>query len=641
MKLRRLTCALLLLAASCLGAEIERLIVRVDPVDLGARSRDELPAEIAIERGGNLALDPSTLRVVRVDEAGKPVDDEPLPLRWYDAAIPYQFPETQDSISRSKGKLKPKPSERGGYYLNAVGDGRAGRLVWMHTQTGKDAAWYAVEFSTLPKGTLPQRLAPQGWIGDGQARCAEKATQTVQSDLQRVDLDDWNGDGLIDLIVGEAFGHLVWWPNLGTRQSPKFECCRIIADADGQPIDVGIVAVPKVGDWDADGDRDLLIGTERNRMIWFENIAAKPADMPKLKYRGVIMLGGKPLELPVTPLTRGEPAIFNLDYFPVLEFVDWDGDGDNDLLAGGYITGCVFLYENTGQTRGAPPKLVARGPLEADGAALNVTHWSASPCVVDLDADGDLDLLSGHTPLRDPAIKAGIRYFENIGTRTEPRLTSRKLETGKLWPITSATPRAFDWDADGDFDLALSVRTHMLLLENTGTKTHPKFDKLPATLLPKWGSAPVHADQLIDWNHDGRIDLVNGFTVRLNTGAKNPWDWSQVVPLLPRGVTISHKSGRGDEEHSTLLDDFDGDGVIDVLFGDWFGHVWLHRNRGTSEKPGFDLEGIKLAMSDGSPIKVGPIGGDPNKDFSALQGARTVVAAGDFDADKLPRSRGR
>jgi hypothetical protein len=120
--------------------------------------------------------------------------------------------------------------------------------------------------------------------------------------------------------------------------------------------------------------------------------------------------------------------------------------------------------------------------------------------------------------------------------------------------------------------------------------------------------------------------------VRLNGGAKNPWDWSKYVPLLQPGAKIEHP-GIGDDEHSTLLDDFDADGAIDLLYGDWFGHVWLHRNRGTAEKPDFDLDGLKLHIRDGSPIKVGPIGLDPNKDFNALQGARTVIAAGDFDGD--------
>lgn len=120
----------------------------------------------------------------------------------------------------------------------------------------------------------------------------------------------------------------------------------------------------------------------------------------------------------------------------------------------------------------------------------------------------------------------------------------------------------------------------------------------------------------------------------MNDGTQNPWSWSKSINVLPPGVTIEHRSGRGDEEHSTFLDDFDGDGAIDVLFGDWFGHVWLHRNRGSAEKPDFDLSGLKLPIRDGSPIKVGPIGLDPEKDFNGLQGARTVVTAGDFDGDQ-------
>jgi hypothetical protein len=193
--------------------------------------------------------------------------------------------------------------------------------------------------------------------------------------------------------------------------------------------------------------------------------------------------------------------------------------------------------------------------------------------------------------------------------------------------------RLCDFDGDSDLDLAISARTQLYLLMNEGSPRSPEFNGRPVTILPQWGPAPVHADQLLDWNGDGRIDLVQGFRVRINNGSANPWSWTESVSVLQARATIEHRSGRGDEEHSTLLDDFDGDGVIDVLFGDWFGHVWLHRNRGTGAEPDFDLSGIKLPTQAGVPIKVGPIGGDPNQDFTALQGARTVVTAGDFDGD--------
>ena len=47
------------------------------------------------------------------------------------------------------------------------------------------------------------------------------------------------------------------------------------------------------------------------------------------------------------------------------------------------------------------------------------------------------------------------------------------------------------------------------------------------------------------------------------------------------------------------------------------------------------MEGLKLETSDGTAIKVGPISGDTENDFQALQGARTTLIAGDFNSDGL------
>jgi hypothetical protein len=81
------------------------------------------------------------------------------------------------------------------------------------------------------------------------------------------------------------------------------------------------------------------------------------------------------------------------------------------------------------------------------------------------------------------------------------------------------------------------------------------------------------------------------------------------------------------------LDDFDGDGRIDVLFGDWSGHVWWHRNISTPDQQQFDYEGFRLKLESGELIKVGPIAKDSSTSFDALQGARTVFSVADFDGD--------
>ncbi|TWU33865.1 FG-GAP-like repeat-containing protein [Novipirellula artificiosorum] len=182
------------------------------------------------------------------------------PFRWYDDSISYEFPGFADAVSRAKGRIVRRPKTRGGYFFNAIGDWRKGRLAWIHTSVRNESATYAVYFDLLRREEEPSRIPPRGWLGDGLPRCDRNGVTTMGADHSRVDLDDWNGDGLVDLVVGEHYGHVFWWPNVGTKQNPEFRFCRFMKNQDGQPLDAGLGAAVKVVDWDADGDLDLLLG---------------------------------------------------------------------------------------------------------------------------------------------------------------------------------------------------------------------------------------------------------------------------------------------------------------------------------------------------------------------------------------------
>ena len=122
--------------------------------------------------------------------------------------------------------------------------------------------------------------------------------------------------------------------------------------------------------------------------------------------------------------------------------MDYDGDGDLDILSGSY-TGEVYLFERTqdGQF------LQGRYLLNTAGTPLK-TGTSVTPEALDMDADGDLDLVIGTR-------SAGVFMVLNEGSRREPRWAPEptRLLTAAGERIEGSNAHHADWDGDGLRDL--------------------------------------------------------------------------------------------------------------------------------------------------------------------------------------------
>jgi len=132
-------------------------------------------------------------------------------------------------------------------------------------------------------------------------------------------LTDVDGDGDLDLFIGESSGELNFYRNVGTPLVPSFE---LVSDRFGE-IDVGRRSFPAFADVDGDGDQDLLLGREEGGVLLYLRVGSTADGEPVFVLDSTFTL---PLPNYSTP-----------------SFVDIDGDGDLDVFSGGLGGGLIFL----------------------------------------------------------------------------------------------------------------------------------------------------------------------------------------------------------------------------------------------------------------------------------------------------------
>ena len=143
---------------------------------------------------------------------------------------------------------------------------------------------------------------------------------------------DWRGTGRLDLLVGNMQGDLYLIPNNGTNAEPAYGAPRKF-EAGGQPIKAPHHgdSQPVAADWDGDGLLDLIVGWGDGSVVWYRNVGSRTE--PKLA-KGVTLVkrapwpnydDNAPPSRDVKPGVRAKVCV-----------VDWNGDGLLDLLVGDF-----------------------------------------------------------------------------------------------------------------------------------------------------------------------------------------------------------------------------------------------------------------------------------------------------------------
>ena len=286
--------------------------------------------------------------------------------------------------------------------------------------------------------------------------------------------------------------------------------------------------VPTAVDWDRDGDVDLVVGEEDGRVSLVEHTGK--------------VVDGLPQFLPQQQFKQQAECV-KIGALATPFSVDWDGDGDEDLVVGD-TAGYISVVENL--DGGDPPKWARPTRLEAGGKTLRVQAGPngsiQGPCerkwgytvlnVADWDHDGLPDVVAN-------SIWGKVHWYRNVGTRTKPRLAAAQPITVQ-WAGKPPKPAWNWWDPAGK-QLATQWRTSPVVHDLNADGLHD------LVMLDHEGYLAFYERR----RANGRLVLLPPTRILLGSDHK---------PLRLNGG-VAGRSGR----RKLILADWDRDGRTDVL----------------------------------------------------------------------------
>lgn len=442
-------------------------------------------------------------------------------------------------------------------------------------------------------------------------------------------LRDYNGDGAADIF---AFTDTPAFPGIRCYTG-RYEEGKLYFDRHNFPnvpsniiyfptfggqltnLYVAFDDYPAVDDIDGDGDLDILtFASGGGHVEFYTNFSIESGfGTDSLIYRLKDNCWGRFYESGISEfidLSSDEDSCSNmlweagvdeerLHVGSTLLTFDKDNDGDKEVVLGDISFENLNMLTNGGSAETAfCTEQEVNFP--ANSIPVDIVAFPAA-YLVDLDNDGDRDLIASPNAPNNSENYGVVWYYRNTGTDAIPvfefqednYLVREMIDFG-----SGSHPAWVDYNADGLLDIVCGNfgyfvqgggrLTSLALYENTGTADQPAFELADDDYLhfsdytaSSWNLAPAFGDL----DQDGDLDLLVGeesgrlFFVENLAGLGNPFEFG--VPVYNyKNIDIGQAS-------SPQIIDLDRDGLMDIVVGERSGVINFFKNTGSGSIPDF------------------------------------------------------
>lgn len=261
---------------------------------------------------------------------------------------------------------------------------------------------------------------------------------------------DIDRDGLVDLLTPSWHGNISWFRRVDATQ---FEARKLVQCTNGREIDVEWTFSVGVLDWNGDSLEDLLVVTSSdrngNRYFVFENSSVGET----IAFR------------PAQPIDAAEGIPEELRNNTRLVVVDWDADGHQDLV---FSCETSDLYVRRGTERSGEFHQAEKVQILPEGNEFKSIHRFS---VVDLNADGKLDVIAGHD---------GARFKKQLDESEQHSLDALKEQHRSALQGWGRVYRSFSRlrDAGADSKALVSVRSQVMKENNRQLRLHSEIEAM-------------------------------------------------------------------------------------------------------------------------------------------------------------------